>query len=61
MLPSPASSVLALRAWGGGGGAFFSFFVCKCTPTPNPSPQPPRDARVAGTRLEEGNTPSLMH
>src|SRR6516164_11468872 len=49
MLPSPASSVLALRAWGGGGGAFFSFFICKCTPTPNPSPQPPRDANVAGT------------
>ena len=50
-LPSPTSSVLALRAWGGvgGGGAFFSFFVCKCTPTPSPSPQPPRDAGVAGT------------
>src|SRR5262249_42184209 len=51
MLPSPASSALALRAWGGvgGGGTFVSLFVCKYTPTPNPSPQPPRDASAAGT------------
>src|SRR6516225_73783 len=37
------------RGWGWGR---FLFFLCLLYPTPNPSPQPPRDASVAGTRLE---------
>src|SRR5262245_23414281 len=41
MLPSPTSSVLALRVWGGVGGGG--------TPTPNPSPRPPHAARGVGT------------
>ena len=56
-LPSPTSSALVLRVWGGVGGGGV-FFLAKRTPTPNPSPRPPHAARGVGPRPGEGNTES---
>src|SRR5262249_13668220 len=61
MLPSPASSVLALRAWGGVGvGALSSLSLFASVPPPLAPPHShPATQASRGPRLGEGNTPSL--